>query len=268
MEKNRAIPEGYMRIGELAKKTGVTVRALQYYDGEGLLTPSTESEGGFRLYTDKDMARLLQILAMKQLGFPLGEIKKRLASMDTPSDVVKVLEAHEAELRRKRDLLSESLDAIGALKTEIAQTETVDFKKYAAILMNVQIKNEYYWVVKHIDDDTLNLLAERLSREQAVALSEGMNRSFHEAAGLVKEGVLPGSRKGQRFAKECWETMMELTGGDMDVLMKMNEQVEKIGGADEKWDERFAKTRHFMQEAMEIYFNQGEGPKGGGIDER
>lgn len=54
MAKYRAIPEGFMTVGELAKKMNVSVRTLQYYDKEGLLSPSAESEGGRRLYTDKD----------------------------------------------------------------------------------------------------------------------------------------------------------------------------------------------------------------------
>ena len=49
MEKYRAIPKGYMTIGEVAKKMGITVRTLQYYDKEGVLPPSAESEGGRRL---------------------------------------------------------------------------------------------------------------------------------------------------------------------------------------------------------------------------
>ena len=55
MAKYRAIPQGFMTVGEVAKKMGVTVRTLQYYDKEGLLSPSAESEGGRRLYTDKDL---------------------------------------------------------------------------------------------------------------------------------------------------------------------------------------------------------------------
>ncbi|MHB8066208.1 MAG: MerR family DNA-binding transcriptional regulator, partial [Ruminiclostridium sp.] len=43
MEKYKATPEGYMTVGEVAKKMGVTVRTLQYYDKEGLLLPSSES---------------------------------------------------------------------------------------------------------------------------------------------------------------------------------------------------------------------------------
>lgn len=54
MAKHRAIPPEFMTVSEMAKKMGVTVRTLQYYDKVGLLSPSAESEGGRRLYTDKD----------------------------------------------------------------------------------------------------------------------------------------------------------------------------------------------------------------------
>ena len=61
MAKYRAIPDGYMTVGEVAKKMGITVRTMQYYDKEGLLSPSAESEGGRRLYTDKDLVMLLEM---------------------------------------------------------------------------------------------------------------------------------------------------------------------------------------------------------------
>ena len=78
MAKYRAIPQGFMTVGEVAKKMGVTVRTLQYYDKEGLLSPSAESDGGRRLYTDKDLVMLNQIISLKSLGFSLDDIKGRL----------------------------------------------------------------------------------------------------------------------------------------------------------------------------------------------
>ena len=75
MDQHKAIPQGYMTIGEVAKKMNVTVRTLQYYDREGLLSPSAISEGGRRLYTDKDIVTLHQILSLKHLGFTLNDIK-------------------------------------------------------------------------------------------------------------------------------------------------------------------------------------------------
>lgn len=53
MEKQRAVPKGFMTVGEVAKKMNVTVRTLQYYDREGLLSPSSISEEGRRIYTDR-----------------------------------------------------------------------------------------------------------------------------------------------------------------------------------------------------------------------
>ena len=84
MAKNRTIPKGFMTVGEAAKKMNVTVRTLQYYDKEGLLSPSAESEGGRRLYTNKDLVMLHQIISLKSLGFSLGDIKRRLISLETP----------------------------------------------------------------------------------------------------------------------------------------------------------------------------------------
>ena len=85
MAKHRAISPGYMTVGEVAKKIGVTVRTLQYYDKEGLLSPSAESEGGRRLYTDKDLVILHQIISLKSLGFSLNDIKHHLISLETPA---------------------------------------------------------------------------------------------------------------------------------------------------------------------------------------
>ena len=67
MAKYRAIPQGFVTVGEVAKKMSVTVRTLQYYDKEGLLSPSAESEGGRRLYTDKDLVTLHQSTVYKGL---------------------------------------------------------------------------------------------------------------------------------------------------------------------------------------------------------
>lgn len=75
MDKQKAIPQGYMTVGEIARKMDVTVRTLQHYDREGLLSPSAMSEGGRRLYTDKDIVKLHQILSLKHLGFSLSDIK-------------------------------------------------------------------------------------------------------------------------------------------------------------------------------------------------
>ena len=77
MEKHGATPQGYLTVGEAANKMGVTVRTLQYYEraisefmtGKVCLPPSAQSEGGRRLYTDKDLIKLHQILSLNRLAF-------------------------------------------------------------------------------------------------------------------------------------------------------------------------------------------------------
>lgn len=100
MEENKVMSDNFMMVGKLAKRMGTTVRTLQYYDREGLLSPSGKSPGGRRLYTYKDMIRLHQIQALKSLGFTLDAIKNRLITLDTPAEVEKVLMEQESEKLR------------------------------------------------------------------------------------------------------------------------------------------------------------------------
>ena len=71
-----------MHIGELAERTGLSNRTIRHYDEIGLLHPSGRTEGGFRLYTDTDLTRLLIIRRMKPLGFTLEQMAELLAVVD------------------------------------------------------------------------------------------------------------------------------------------------------------------------------------------
>ncbi len=67
-------PTRAMQIGEIAQRTDLSLRTLRHYDEVGLLRPSGRSEGGFRLYTEEDLDKLLVIRRMKPLGFTLDEM--------------------------------------------------------------------------------------------------------------------------------------------------------------------------------------------------
>ena len=67
-----------LKVGELAKASGATVRALHHYDAIGLLVPSVRAGNGYRLYDPGDVARLDAILAMQALGLALEEIRALL----------------------------------------------------------------------------------------------------------------------------------------------------------------------------------------------
>ena len=225
MTKYRAIPQGFMTVGEVAKKMGVTVRTLQYYDKEGLLSPSAESEGGRRLYTDKDLVMLHQIISLKSLGFSLDDIKKRLISLETPADVANALTEQADDIRQKIEQLQASLSAIEQLKAEVLQMQTVSFKKYADIIVNLQMKNEFYPLIKRFDDDTLDHIRP------------------------------PESEKCQQVIKAYWGLIMEFTNGDMRMLPKLIE-VGNIDTAENDWEERQKIVNDYVGPALQVYFSR------------
>jgi DNA-binding transcriptional MerR regulator len=72
-----ASTEARYQIGEVAERTSVTQRTLRFYEEKGLLTPADRMEGGFRLYSEADIERILLIRQLQQLlGFSLAEIKE------------------------------------------------------------------------------------------------------------------------------------------------------------------------------------------------
>lgn len=111
-------PDATMHIGELAERTGLSLRTIRHYDEIGLLKPSGRTEGGFRLYTGSDLERLLVIRRMKPLGFSLDEMAELLRiiesrSAGTPADdrdaVEEVFQRFVADARARRERLREQL---------------------------------------------------------------------------------------------------------------------------------------------------------------
>ena len=255
MTKYRAIPPGFMTVGEIAKKMGVTIRTLQYYDKEGLLTPSAESEGGRRLYTDKDLLMLNQIISLKSLGFSLEDIKGRLFPLETPEEVAYALTEQAEDIRKKIEKLKVSLSAIEQLKAEVLQIRTVNFKKYADIIVNLQMQNDSYSLIKRFDDDTLDHIRSRFDKKSGLDFMDRFNRLSDEIMQLQKDKVPPESKKCQELVKEYWDLIMEFTNGDMTMLPKLTE-VGKIDIATNAWEEKQKIINEYLGPALQVYFSK------------
>ncbi len=79
---SRAPRGGLMQIGQVAERTGLSLRTIRWYESEGLVRATTRTGGGFRLYTEHDVARLEVITQLKPLGFTLQEMGQLLALLD------------------------------------------------------------------------------------------------------------------------------------------------------------------------------------------
>ncbi|ROQ64967.1 DNA-binding transcriptional MerR regulator [Rathayibacter sp. PhB152] len=110
--------EATMRIGELADRSSLSLRTIRHYDEVGLLRPSGRTEGGFRLYTERDFDRLLLIRRMKPLGYTLDAMTELLRVVDsleqaqTPEETAAIraqLAAFEEEASLRRAKLQDQL---------------------------------------------------------------------------------------------------------------------------------------------------------------
>lgn len=255
MEKYKAIPAGYMTVGELAKKMGTTVRTLQYYHKEKLLVPSAESDGGRRLYTDKDLIKLHQILSLKHLGFSLEDIKSRLLPLESSQDVANILAEQAEEVKKKIEALSNSLKEIEMLRAEVLQIQTVDFKKYADIIVNLQMKNEFYWLIKHFDDQMLDHIRTRFDVDSGNDFMHRFMKITDEILEIKNSGEAPDSAISQEAAKRFWDMVLEFTKGDLSLLPKL-EEIGRFNNVNNEWAQKQASVNAFIEQILDVYFTK------------
>ncbi len=111
--------DGTWRIGELARETGLTVRALRHYDQLGLLSPLSRTGGGHRCYTGADVRRLHRIVALRSLGISLAEIGTLLDGEPDPAALLRrQLGATEERIRAATDLRARLLDVLDSLSRD------------------------------------------------------------------------------------------------------------------------------------------------------
>jgi DNA-binding transcriptional MerR regulator len=113
-----------MQIGEVAERTELSLRTIRYYEETGLVTPSARSQGGFRLYTEADVARLMVIRRMKPLGFTLQEMRDLLAATDRLDTAAPSAgDERDALLERVRAYEEAAAQKIADLRVQLARAE-------------------------------------------------------------------------------------------------------------------------------------------------
>lgn len=172
------MPFEALKVGELARRTGLTIRTLHHYDEIGLLKPSLHTGSGHRLYAAADVARLQHVVSLRQLGFSLDEIRDCLTRPDfQPLDV---LGLHVARLREQIELqrqLCERLDGLAAHFRSAAEVSADEFLQ--AIEAMTMIENYY-------TPEQLELLQKRRD-EMGPAAEEVMKKGQADWADLLAE---------------------------------------------------------------------------------
>lgn len=122
-----------LQIGEVAERVGLSLRSVRFYEESGLLTPAARSDGGFRLYTEEQVERLLLIKRMKPLGFSVDEMRDLLTAYDT----LEAADADPAQLDAARQSIAafseRTVERIADLRKQLDRAE-----EFAARLERVQ----------------------------------------------------------------------------------------------------------------------------------
>ncbi|QNS09075.1 MerR family transcriptional regulator [Streptomyces xanthii] len=113
-----------MQIGEVAARTELSLRTIRHYEDTGLVIPSARSQGGFRLYTEADVARLMVIRRMKPLGFTLDQMRDLLDATDRlDHDPAPDADERAALLERVRAYREAALEQVEKLRVQLSRAE-------------------------------------------------------------------------------------------------------------------------------------------------
>jgi DNA-binding transcriptional MerR regulator len=109
-----------MKIGELAKRAGVSVRAIRFYEELGLLRPQRRSRGGFRLYDQENHQRLAVIHFLKEVGLSLAEIRQVFLARSAPGGDKAAVTALRGLFHEKLQTIESKIRALNAVKAELS----------------------------------------------------------------------------------------------------------------------------------------------------
>lgn len=111
-----------MQIGEVAARTDLSLRSLRHWEDVGLLRPSGRTDGGFRLYTETDVEKILVIRRMKPLGFTLDQMSAAMRDIETLRDPA--ADARHGEARARLDaLLADAVERRRGLERQLAMAD-------------------------------------------------------------------------------------------------------------------------------------------------
>jgi len=181
----RKISKSYYTIGSLAKLTSTTVRTLDFYDQKGLLKPSGYNEQGHRTYTDEDLFRLQQILALKYLDLSLDEISKYLEQGG--KDYKASLDMQYKLLQQKQQHIQRVMDTIERVRAIVEDNDTIDPQLIVLMIHAIQQEGELkQWLSDRLPDE----LVESMFVSGPNLEHEIMN-AFNDLLVMSKQGLQP-----------------------------------------------------------------------------
>lgn len=206
------------KIGELARRTGLTVRTLHHYDEIGLLSPAERSDGGHRVYDEAGVQRLYRIVSLRSLGFPLDAIAQALDS--ERFDPAQAVEDH---LRRLEAQIAQEQQLVHKLRTLRDRLGADDF---LTTIEELTMRERYY------TPEQLDQLEQRRQALGEDAIKD-VEREWAEIFATLREEMDKGTDPADPRLKPVGERSAELiqmfTGGDPGIQASLKRMYETEG---------------------------------------
>ena len=198
-----------VRIGELARRSGLTVRALHHYDAIGLLVPSERTRAGHRLYSLADVRRLYRVVALRRIGMSLDEVARTLD--DEGADIATSLARHIEQLDSEISDRVELRDRLTAIADALARKDEPSLDDYLQAIERNQAMEQHY------TPQQLEKLAQRRAElgEQAIRdVEDEWPRLYAAMQAEMDRGAGPEDEEPQRISVRMRELIAMFHGGD------------------------------------------------------
>lgn len=201
-----------LKVGELAKRCGLTVRTLHHYDAIGLLTPSARSDSGYRLYNRDDIARLHRIQALRRFGLSLADIGDVLADPD--SNLTAIVERQIQMLDRQIAQSTALRERLSQLQGQLQRGEEPELAEWLTTLEMMNMYDKYF-----TQEEQKHFPLLSTAENSTVAEWAELAQSVREA---MEMGVAPQTPSAQNLAKRWMTMLMRDSNRDPRLLAKLN----------------------------------------------
>ncbi|MDB9528779.1 MerR family transcriptional regulator [Oscillatoria sp. CS-180] len=226
-----------LKVGELAKQTGLSTRTLHYYDEIGLLVPSHRTEADHRLYSAQDIIRLQQILSLRQLGFSLSEIQACLESPDF--SLPQVIDWHRSRLHEQITLSQTLLKRLNGIAKELETTQSVAVENLIETMETITMTEHYF------TPEQQALLENRLQENEA---------EWRDLLTQIQSEMTKGTDFNSptvRFLARRWlGSMKAFVRGDNDIYAALTRMYQTEGATVDSWGGMDTDTFEYMLKAV------------------
>lgn len=231
------------KVGQLAKRTGISVRTLHHYDQIGLLTPSHRTASGHRLYDRDDVVRLQQIVMLRQLGFALEEIGATLAEASLP----RLIDLHLARLREQIERERRLMSRLERMSVWLRAEEEVSVDEFFKTIEEMTMFEKY---MTEEQLETLCKRGETIGAERIQEVQQEWPRLIEEVRQEMELGTDVHSPRVQALAQRWRSLVNEFSGGDAGIETSVANIYHNEPGAAERFGFD-TKVWEFIRSAMQ-----------------